>query len=202
MNGIQRGNETIGSLVRIMGVGDQERVGHCWMAGRLRVGEVVQVLQHAGDYFYNYALVRVYGDSIQLEPGVRFGAYSLGTPLKWQPNREQADDLMKGESVRTEAVAQEVASYAETDAAEAFEAVCAATEGAVLRIGRNPAALRQGVQGLYGTVVVNTMEHQMSDHRGILVAFSNKAVFVKPEVLRCATVIQFAMENVLQPHKF
>lgn len=105
-----RGDHYPGLVLRVL-EDDNRRVGQCWMRGRLKEGDIIMCLEHAGDCFYNYALVRPNkskNESIvtrdgkqvyQLIEGSRFGAYQLGTPHDWQPSTREFHLLMAGEMV-------------------------------------------------------------------------------------------------------
>lgn len=74
-----------GDIVRL-DTGDFEgRLGHCWARGRLKQGDLIVAVQHAGDYFFDYLLVDhtavVDGGkpTLRLSPvPLTFGAYTLG----------------------------------------------------------------------------------------------------------------------------
>lgn len=73
-----RGGAIEGALYRI-GADDLDRVGSCWMKGRLKIGDLVLCIKHSGGCFYDYILVTEYANpSIQGIPGSMFGAYTLG----------------------------------------------------------------------------------------------------------------------------
>ena len=100
-------------LVVLVGSGDLSRVGNCWMKGRLRQGDVAMCLQHRGDCFWDYALLRSSPIEILVDSNDRFlyrliresefGAYTLGTPYeRWQPTEREYHLLLAGESVAGE----------------------------------------------------------------------------------------------------
>ena len=105
-----RGGHHPGLVLRVL-EDDNRRVGDCWMRGRLKHNDVIMCLEHAGDCFYNYVLVRpnknpnesivnVDGKQVyQLIEGSRFGAYELGLPHTWQPTAREFHLLMAGEMV-------------------------------------------------------------------------------------------------------
>jgi hypothetical protein len=88
-------------LVLTLSENDLERVGNCWMRGRLRAGDVVMCMEHSGDCFWNYALLECFANGYRLIAGSKFGAYTLGTPHEWQPTTREFHLLMAGESVLT-----------------------------------------------------------------------------------------------------
>ncbi len=82
---------------------ERDRVGHCWMKGRLRAGDIIMCMQHAGDCFWQYAIlecVATYpGHKYRLVRESTFGAYTLGAPTAWQPSEQDFHNLMAGNSV-------------------------------------------------------------------------------------------------------
>lgn len=197
------GNLAQGNLILVTSEEDCQRVGNCWMKGRLRVGDVIMVIEHSGDCFYDFCLVEVYSNSIKALTGTQFGAYSLGKPLKWQPSDAERRVLFRDDIVRTEAVAQEIADHKETEARQRFDAICNAEAGSLIRLGRNMDAVKLGIEGLTGSVLVNCMHREDEDLRGILVNFGpQSSLFVKAPVLRGATVIQSAVDGAPQPRSY
>lgn len=84
---------------------DLDRVGHCWMRGRLREGDLVMPVKPSGDCFFDYELLEggfTLHDGGRQGPGYRwcrggrFGAYSCGVPLEEQPTREERLLLFAG----------------------------------------------------------------------------------------------------------
>lgn len=83
---------------------DFDRVGICWMAGRLKDGDLIMCIEHAGDCFWHYALVRhdftlarTGRQGYELIIGSKFGAYVLGEPYEFQPSAREFHLLMAGE---------------------------------------------------------------------------------------------------------
>jgi hypothetical protein len=72
------GGAEIGVLYRVMTEADCERVGNCFMKGRLRVGDYALCLKHAGDCFYDYMLVERIANGWRGYPQATFGAYVFG----------------------------------------------------------------------------------------------------------------------------
>lgn len=98
MNNWNAGNE-IGKLY-FVNEEDNSRVGHCWMNGRLKDGDLVLCLKHAGDYFNHYILVEVVYNALIPVLQSRFGAYRLGTLAEWQPSEAELQLLLSGETIR------------------------------------------------------------------------------------------------------
>lgn len=89
-----KGNE-IGKLY-ILSESDLSRVGDSWMRGRLRAGDVVLCIAHTGDCFNDYLLVvSIYNGLFSVKES-RFGAYTLGTLLEWQPSNAECTYLLSG----------------------------------------------------------------------------------------------------------
>lgn len=89
---------------------DLERVGYCWMKGRLLVDDLVMPIDQSGDCFFTYLLIeggRMRGmstvnaegkHSYKAVAGVTFGAYALGTLHDEQPTEREYHLLRAGES--------------------------------------------------------------------------------------------------------
>lgn len=91
---------SIGGLVVFDSEQSLQRVGSCWMAGRVKVGDVALCISHSGDCFYNYILVEIGGNFIRGLPGSEFGAYVFGRPIKsWTPTDREHHLLCAGESI-------------------------------------------------------------------------------------------------------
>lgn len=93
-----RGGNSIGSAYLIKRQ-DVDRVGNCWMKGRLRVGDVVLCKQHSGDCFYDYILLEIFGNGVRGLGQVNFGSYTFSTELKWKPTEREFHLLCAGESL-------------------------------------------------------------------------------------------------------
>lgn len=92
---------------------DLDSVGHCWMKGRLRAGDLVTPIEHTGDCFWTYQLLeggswlRIGGRGPEVEAasayrlcnGGTFGAYVMGVPHDEQPTSREWHLLMAGETV-------------------------------------------------------------------------------------------------------
>lgn len=74
------GGNSIGALYRLK-KGDLTRVGHNWMAGRLKVGDVVMCLQQSGDCFYEYILIEMSATRVKGITKSKFGSYTFGTQI-------------------------------------------------------------------------------------------------------------------------
>jgi hypothetical protein len=103
----QTGGIQIGKVYRLA-ERDLGRVGHCWMAGRLRVGDLVTPLRISGDGFYEWQLIEdgftlcadgVRAPGFSVAKGARFGAYCMGTLLDTQPTESEWHLMMGGQSV-------------------------------------------------------------------------------------------------------
>ena len=99
-----RGGMTEGAVYQV-GPDDLRRVGNCWANGRLKVGDLLLCVEHAGDCFYNFYLLDVAdyanrpGVSLTIVPK-KLGAYSLGTEFVTL-SREECLKLVEGGTVET-----------------------------------------------------------------------------------------------------
>jgi hypothetical protein len=110
-----RSSQAVGQ-VRVVGERDLNRVGNCWMQGRLRVGDVIAVLALSGDCFWTYQLLeggdhvsipngycpktgrlQMISGAYRIAKGATFGAYEIGTLLDAQPTPREWLDLLEGE---------------------------------------------------------------------------------------------------------
>ncbi|MBA7710292.1 hypothetical protein ES703_119232 [subsurface metagenome] len=78
---------------------DLNRVGNCWMDGRLRVGDIVLCVGHSGDCFYDYILIGAGNNFVEGIPDSEFGSYTLSNQLKWKPTNKEFHLLCAGESL-------------------------------------------------------------------------------------------------------
>ena len=83
-------------------------VGHCWMQGRLKKGDIALCVGHSGDGFHDFFLVdasfSVYRDgkyipSARLIMESRFGAYEWGGLLDYKLSARDYHLLMAGETI-------------------------------------------------------------------------------------------------------
>lgn len=88
----------IGTVYRVS-VADNDRVGNCWMKGRLKDGDLILCKAHSGDCFFDYVLIDdTYSNGWKAILKSEFGAYFLGKPVAKLP-RSEFDKLMCGEFV-------------------------------------------------------------------------------------------------------
>jgi hypothetical protein len=93
------GSAVPGVLYRVRHEADTQRVGHCWMRGRLKAGDLVLCMAHAGDHFYDYILVEEYANGLKGLPNSRFGAYQLGERDKIELTAREFHLLAAGEFI-------------------------------------------------------------------------------------------------------
>jgi hypothetical protein len=93
---------TIGAMYRVRDTRQLSRVGHCWMAGRLKVGDLLLCVGHSGDCFFNYILVEECANGLKGIPESRFGAYVLGELIPLRPTAREFHLLAAGEFVPLE----------------------------------------------------------------------------------------------------
>lgn len=85
--------------VYVLAEGDLQRVGHCWMNGRLLLGDVAMCIRHSGDAFFDYILLDIGSNYVKGIPGSKFGSYSLSTEDEWMPTDKEFHLLAAGESI-------------------------------------------------------------------------------------------------------
>ena len=91
------GGYHVGLIVQIEDP-ENERIGACWFAGRLRQGDRLLVTAHSGDCFWDYRLLCSYGpDRVRLIETERISGYCLGKPHEKQPTTSEFHLLMAGE---------------------------------------------------------------------------------------------------------
>ena len=67
----------VGKLWRIKDPGSV-RVGHCFLAGRLKAGDLFLCVAHSGDCFQDYMYVEEFVNCLKGKPEWEFGAYGIG----------------------------------------------------------------------------------------------------------------------------
>lgn len=67
----------VGNLWRIKDP-DSVRVGHCFLAGRLKKGDLFLCVAHSGDCFQSYIYVQEYANCLISKPEWSFGSYGIG----------------------------------------------------------------------------------------------------------------------------
>lgn len=82
-------NNYVGDIVRIdNAAAANERLGHCWMKGRLMTNDLVLCVDHTGDGFHDYVLIEKRGSvmhgcgSLKAHIGSNFGSYGIGGGTK------------------------------------------------------------------------------------------------------------------------
>lgn len=82
------------------------RVGHCFMRGRIKHGDLVLCVAHTGDWFQDYIFVAEYENGWKGLPNYRFGSYGIGDAerLDLILKDSQIELLKEGELVPKEAV--------------------------------------------------------------------------------------------------
>jgi hypothetical protein len=91
-----------GLIVRLSAE-DNERVGHCWMEGRLKDGDLAMAIEQSGDCFWDYQLLEKDAVGYRLIKESEFSAYVLGKKHEYQPSPREVRLLLAGESVALEA---------------------------------------------------------------------------------------------------
>lgn len=67
----------VGKLWRIKDP-DSVRVGHCFLAGRLKAGDLFLCVAHSGDCFQDYMYVEEFSNCLKAKPEWQFGSYGIG----------------------------------------------------------------------------------------------------------------------------
>lgn len=85
---------------------DNDRVGNCWIEGRLKDDDLILCVEKAGDWFYTYYLIHYinYTNKKWLEMELipkEFGAYQIGTFLHKLKSQE-FHLLMAREKIKVE----------------------------------------------------------------------------------------------------
>lgn len=101
------GGVDAGDLVRLEGE-FESRLGNGWARGRLRHGDLVVAVQHAGDSFFTYMLLDVSRASVDGQPRLRiepvpapFGAYTMGRTVG-RLTRAEMVEIQAGDGVTIE----------------------------------------------------------------------------------------------------
>lgn len=90
---------TIGKFYRLTKSEDLNRVGSCWMKGRLNINDLILCIKHTGDCFYDYILIKEFGNGLQGLPESEFGAYTCGEPININLNDKEFHLLCAGEFI-------------------------------------------------------------------------------------------------------
>ena len=70
-------HDLVGNMFRIKSP-DSVRIGHCFMAGRLKVDDLWLCTEHSGDCFQTYIFVKEYDNCLIGQPVLNFGSYGIG----------------------------------------------------------------------------------------------------------------------------
>ena len=72
------------------------RIGNCFLAGRLKKGDLFLCVRHSGDCFQDYIYVEEYANCLISKPECRFGSYGIGDAERIDINEEEFDKLKNG----------------------------------------------------------------------------------------------------------
>lgn len=138
----------VGKLYRVTTKSDLARVGSCWMNGRLHIGDVLLCTAHSGDHFYDYLLVEPGGNFVRVL--TELSAYSLGTPMQWQPSKREFHLLMAGETIITTSLWEELRQLEQTEMAARAEVIRNLEPGDIVKVSSSalPLALRNEAYAL------------------------------------------------------
>lgn len=67
----------VGNLWRIK-TPQTVQVGHCFLAGRLKAGDLFLCVRHSGDCFQDYIFIEEYSNALIGKPKWEFGSYGIG----------------------------------------------------------------------------------------------------------------------------
>ncbi|MEE8577293.1 MAG: hypothetical protein V3T31_08550 [candidate division Zixibacteria bacterium] len=94
------GGQSIG-VIYILSEADNDRFGSHWFKGRIKDGDVVLCVAHTGDCFYDYKLIKVYGNGLEvLDDSPRMCGYGLGIESEGELTSREFHLLMAGEFVK------------------------------------------------------------------------------------------------------
>ena len=85
----------VGNLWRINNP-DSVQVGCCFLAGRLKKGDLFLCIQHSGDCFQTYMYVEEYDNCLIGNPKVTFGSYGIGDSQMTQISGGEFETLKRG----------------------------------------------------------------------------------------------------------
>lgn len=104
MDNWRTGGIDIGDMRRLTGE-FESRLGHSWVRGRLKHGDILVAIAHSGDCFHDYLLLnhsrvtRAGAKQLYLDPVPHsFGAYTLGEPMG-RLGSKQLDLIMTGQDI-------------------------------------------------------------------------------------------------------
>ena len=93
------GSQSIG-VIYILSEEDNDRFGSHWFKGRIKDGDVVLCTAHSGDCFYDYKLIHIYGNGLELlDDSPRICGYGLGVESEAELTSREYHLLMAGEFV-------------------------------------------------------------------------------------------------------
>lgn len=78
------------------------RVGICFLAGRLKEGDLFLCTNHSGDCFQNYMYVEEYANCLIGNRNYTFGSYGIGDSEIVKLNEGEFDILKSGGRVKRE----------------------------------------------------------------------------------------------------
>lgn len=89
----------VGNLYRIKKP-ETVRVGHCFLRGRLKEGDLFLCTNHSGDCFQDYMYVEEYSNVLVGNKTWRFGSYGIGDSEKVELKEGEFDILKNGGRVK------------------------------------------------------------------------------------------------------
>jgi len=96
-----RGGRTVGVVYVLDAEVDNKRFGSHWFKGRVKDGDVVLCTEHSGDCFYDYKLIQVYANGLEIcSDSPRICGYTLGRESQGVLTAREYHLLMAGEMVQ------------------------------------------------------------------------------------------------------
>ena len=96
----QRGGRTVGVVYVLDAEIDNKRFGSHWFKGRVKDGDVVLCTEHSGDCFYDYKLIKVYANGLEIHSDSPcICGYTLGRESQAVLTARECCLLMAGEMV-------------------------------------------------------------------------------------------------------
>lgn len=93
----------VGNLWRIK-TPETVRIGHCFLKGRLKKGDLFLCIDHSGDCFQDYIFVEEYSNCLIGKKEWSFGSYGIGDSEKVELLPGEFEILKKGGRVEREMI--------------------------------------------------------------------------------------------------
>jgi hypothetical protein len=99
---VGRQHHTVGLVGNVYRIVKPEsiNIGHCFLRGRLKAGDLFYCQEHAGDRFQNYVYIWEGWNQLIYQPEHRFGAYGIGDSVKVSIPADLIDRMVMGEYIQ------------------------------------------------------------------------------------------------------